>query len=248
MSMPRDNLRKIIEQAARNELATLHSEAPFASFLDRANDIFLATNDVLHNSPDSMLVMFLGRAHGAFIGAVRMGASGQLPETFMLLRGAIENALYALHIKADPAPPDRAIAWSRRSAGEAESKRVRKEFAVGNVMRTLRSRSAELHAVAAELYDRCLDLGGHPNERGHFAAATFTDVRSDGAAAFKVNLFTPDHEMRRFLLRSCAEVVVTVLYVFVEVFRERFQLTDFPNQVGRLKQHLDMLCAQYRRA
>lgn len=176
---------------------------PFATFLDRANDMFLATNDLLHNSPDSMLIMFLGSAHGAFIGAVRMAASGQLPETFMLLRGGIENALYALHIRADPAPPDRAAAWARRSGGEAELKRVRQEFAVGNVKRTLKSRSAALHDLVAELYDRCLDLGGHPNERGHFAAATFTNVDPDGTAEFQVNLFTPNRETRRFLLRSC---------------------------------------------
>src|SRR5207249_3182286 len=98
-----------------------------------------------------------------FVGAVRMAASGQLPETFMLLRGVIENALYALHIKRDPAPPALAQIWIRRSLGDTQEKQVRSEFAVGNVMKTLQAESVQIHSVTADLYGRCLDLGAHPN-------------------------------------------------------------------------------------
>jgi hypothetical protein len=238
-----DDLRSILKRAAQNESATLDHEERAADFLSRLNATFLSTNSLLVNSPDSLLIMFLGRAHSAVIGAVRMAASGQLPETFMLLRGALENSFYALHIKCDKSPPDRFTTWINRSQGPTESKRCRNEFTIANVMASLRQRSPSLHSVADQLYGRCLDLGGHPNQRGHFAASTFTNVEPGGAAEFKVDLFTPNIRTRRFLLRSCAEVGILVLRVFVEVFTERFKLTSLPQRTEDLHRELSELCA-----
>src|SRR5205823_2004225 len=106
--------------------------------------------------------LFVVRAHSAFLGATRVALSGQVPETFCLLRLAIELAWYALHI-ADDASSRRAKIWLARGDNDAATHACRTNFTVKNVHAT-HQRLAPARAVSARrLYDLLIDLGAHPN-------------------------------------------------------------------------------------
>ena len=53
----------------------------------------------------------MARAHAAWLAAVRLGMSGQVVETYPLVRMVVENSWYALHLAKDSAPPARAGVW-----------------------------------------------------------------------------------------------------------------------------------------
>jgi hypothetical protein len=112
------------------------------------------------------------RVRSAFLAACRLALSGQLVEAHAILRQAIEEAWYALHIATEPGPPAAApgesprIArweiWMRRTDDSTAKRRCKDEFTVRNV-RTSHERvdpdtAAELH----NLYEILIDFGAHP--------------------------------------------------------------------------------------
>lgn len=230
-----DTLRTLLQASTHLQESNLDREQWLADFLGSVNDIFVLSADYLTNT-EGLLILFMARAHSAFVGAVRMAASGQLAEAFMLLRGLIENGLYAVHIKADAT---RGRIWMDRHHTAEDERRVRSEFTVRRVLDTVQGRNTDLARIVRVLYDRCLDLGAHPNQRGHFATAEFG---LPDHAQFKAFLFTPDPKKIHFLLRSCGEVGVVALRLFLLVFEERLRLTPVPEDVAALHDAL----AEYR--
>jgi hypothetical protein len=232
-----DTLRTLLEASTRLQESNLDREEWLADFLGSVNAVFVLSSDFLANS-DGLLILFMARAHSAFVGAVRMAASGQLAETFMLLRGLIENGLYAVHIKSDAT---RGRIWMDRHRTAEGERRVRSEFKFRRVLGTVQAINSDLGRIVHVLYDRCLDLGAHPNERGHFASAEFQDPDD---AQFKAFLFTPDPKKIHFLLRSCGEVGVVALRLFLLVFEERLRLTPVPENVSELHEALAEYCSK----
>jgi len=236
-----DQLRDILNVATVIQESTLDRESGFATLLSEINETFLALDPLLVQC-SGLLIMFLARTHSAFVASIRLAASGQGPETFMVLRGAIENALYAIHIKHDPEAFDRGNAWLGRHIGIREGSRTRQEFTIANVKESLRRTDEELHRTCQALYDRCLDLGAHPNQRGHFAASQFSDLDNPEGPEFRSYLFTPRGKIVRFALRSCIEVGVFALRVFGFVFEERLKLTAMLTDINVLHRDAMVFC------
>jgi hypothetical protein len=111
--------------------------------------------------------MLIHRSHGAILATMRLTMSGQAIEAMPVLRLAIEEAWYALHIAKDPAPPTRARIWWNRDDSPQATQACREEFSAGNVRRThegLDPRTAALDEAALRRHDH---LRGPPQfERG----------------------------------------------------------------------------------
>jgi hypothetical protein len=80
--------------------------------------------------------MLIHRSHAAILATMRLTMSGQAIEAMPVLRLAIEEAWYALHIAKDPAPPARPRIWWNRDDDPKATDACREEFTVGNVRRT----------------------------------------------------------------------------------------------------------------
>jgi len=98
----KDSLSEFIEDAHHNTLATFANLKPEFAHLKNINDTFKKITENLLNIEKLIPGLFLLRSHASYLGAVRLAVSGQLPETFMVLRGCLENSLYALHIALIP--------------------------------------------------------------------------------------------------------------------------------------------------
>ena len=136
-----NSVTRFIDDAFNNCVATMtrFSGLPIVQMLIRINDLFFEANKIkCHPIQEILLPLFLGRAHSAYLGAVRLSTSGQVVETYMVARGCLENALYSLFIQDDPTInkeiPDRVKIWMDRAESESAGRKCRKTFASGDVL------------------------------------------------------------------------------------------------------------------
>jgi hypothetical protein len=101
--------------------------------------------------------LFLLQAHASYRGAAGLAMSGQSPQAFMVMRGCLENALYALYVHKDPGAFDR---WMCRHDSDEAKKGIRKEFTIGRAMECLEKADPRNAGIVSQLYDKTIDAGG----------------------------------------------------------------------------------------
>jgi hypothetical protein len=214
-----DRLSEFIELTWNNVLATFHKLPKTYKTICRVDEHFYVAADNLKNPSDPLVALFLLRAHSAFRAAVRLAMSGQLPEAYMVLRGALEQALYGFFINQKP---DLADVWLKRHENDQSTKKVKDAFQIVHMLGLLLKRDAALGSTVRRLYERTIDFGAHPNER-----AIITNMQrneTDESIVFNSNYTSGDGVWLRGCLKTCVEVGVACLKIFEIVFRERFRL------------------------
>ncbi len=227
-----DSLSQFIENAWHNTFATFHNLKVWYTLL---KDVHLVFDSMAHNldrTPDWFASFFLFRSHSAFLGSVRLALSGQIPEAYMVLRGCLENAFYGFYLSR--VPTSREI-WLRRHDDERSKKMMRKEFEVWHLLSALQSEDVKLHDIAKELYDRTIDLGGHPNERAFFTVMKQTE--SDSKLTFNsAYLVGNENEPAlQLALKTCAQVGICALSTFQRIYPQRFDILGLSDQLNLLK-------------
>jgi hypothetical protein len=161
----KDKLTKEIEIAFCNIGVAFINLKPYFQLLEKAFEIFDdACKSLTFSMLDSLIANSLfGRAAGCFLGAVRLSCSGQLTETWVLLRACLENSLYAFYIFGNP---ERAKIWINRHSKDKESKKKCKNtFVIKKILDELSAKSPKIAKEAEKWYNISIDWGGHPNER-----------------------------------------------------------------------------------
>jgi hypothetical protein len=178
-------------------------------------------------------VQFLFRTHSAFRTGAGHALSGQVPEAYMVFRSCLESALYGLYMAGDET---RQETWLRRHDDEAARHKVKNEFKIANVKAHLQGMDAKLHEIVDCLYDRTIDLGGHPNERVITTqiAITSTEKRH----SFSADYFLCGVVPQDLALKTAACIGVCCLDVFAHVFRVRYQLLGIDLRLDQLRQGL----------
>ncbi len=231
-----DKLSEFLDTALRNAffLFERHREV-----WKRLSAIDAAILKLGESRPRGFSAFFLLRSHSAFRASVRVGSSGQIPETYALLRTTLEWALYAAHVHEND---ERAEVWLRRHDGEtpdgaptAESEkarnRVRSEFTVRRLWEGLEQRSAPICNIAKELYDDSIDSGAHPNER-----ALSSSMRPESEGTFQLDYFTPENSLAlQAALRRICQVGVCCLEIFELLWPERFRLLGIDTELPQLR-------------
>ena len=136
----------------------------------------------------------------------------------MVLRGALEMGLYALHASTSD---ERAQIWMKREDNEETKRRCKNEFTPRTIFPELRARSPEVARVAGELYERSIDYGAHPNARG--VLTTMTHEEGETEDSFSFAYLTGDGIALRFILKSWSQNAICALDLLGLVFPKRFQ-------------------------
>jgi hypothetical protein len=74
------------------------------ALLQRVHDVFERVAAITEKESNEHLLptrFLMARAHAAWLAAVRLGMSGQVVETYPLVRMVVENSWYALHLAKD---------------------------------------------------------------------------------------------------------------------------------------------------
>ena len=214
-----DYLSLFVQNAINNTFASFHNRKKEFKILSNIDIFFKNISKNLLNPKDVLPPLLLLRTHSAYLGACRMVLSGQIAETFVLLRSIIEYSLYALHIHRNPEAGNK---WLHRHRDEPAFKAVRKEFTYSNVSKTLDDLDPSLSQITKRLYEQTIDFGAHPNERA-LSSSMMISKDEKGAEYAQVYL-CGDTENLTYGLISTARVGLCALYIFRCVFLERFEI------------------------
>ena len=225
-----DEITAFIDNARLNSFATYANLRPEYGKVAEIDVLFRKLVDYLLNTKDWFAAFFLLRAHSAFLAGAHLAMSGQAAETYASLRLCLENGLYGFYLSRNPGSRE---TWLRRHDSEQAKKTVRGEFTIRNLFDALRGVDGKEAGVAAQLYERCIDYGAHPNERA--LTVSLKQETSQDTVEFRVVYLTDDLVFFRGCLKTVAQVGASVLGIFRLVFKERFELTGLTNELNRAK-------------
>jgi hypothetical protein len=212
-----DDLSEFIDGAHANAFATF---ANLSGSYSRIRDIDSLFTELFTDfkDPDNLIGAGLGlRCHSALRAAAQLAISGQVPEAFMVLRGALELALYAHHASTSDA---RADIWLNRQDNEATRKQCSKEFTPRVMFPILRAVDKGLGDIVGKLYERTIDYGAHPNAAG--VLTTMEHKENDGDQEFSFAYFTADQVSLRFIIQTWGQVALSCLDMLSYVLPTRF--------------------------
>ncbi len=224
-----DELSAFIDLTRHNILATFANLPDRYTLIRDVDRAFLRLLENLDKPSDQLAPLFLYRGHAAWRAAVRVGLSGQVPESYPLLRIAIEHALLASFMNRHA---NKFALWSRRSDSEEDRKKVRNEFATGKLLSDLEERDRSTHAGVKELYEECIDMGSHPTDAGVFTHLVTSETPD--VVAFDTQYLMGDSPQLRYVLKMLERVGVAVLKVGHLLFKERFDLLGLSETLDRL--------------
>lgn len=162
--------------------------------------------------------------------------STQVCEAQPVLRVAIENAWYSLHVAKDPAPPTRAQVWWDRDVSPEAKRACQAEFLVGNVRRTHEDLDAATAAAMHKLYEDTITFGGHPNERGVASSLRIDRSRPD-AVTLGVGFLHPNEPAMKVTLKATVETAVGVVKTVALIYPDRFRIMSVDEEIERLVRH-----------
>ncbi|MCJ7635068.1 hypothetical protein MUP77_22095 [Candidatus Bathyarchaeota archaeon] len=230
----KDSISSFVSSAYGNCVATLtnYRNKPIIDAMITVNDVFEEASQTKCNMDDEVLLpFFFGRSHGSYLGAVRLSTSGQVPESYALMRGCIENGLYALYVKSDSTIsegiPERAKMWMERHDNDEQMKKCRGEFTYANVRKNLCEQDKELGRRISALYTFAIDCGAHPNIMGFI---TTSEISENGV---RIDLLTPGDEIVcKVAIQRTVQVGICVLSIYELIFRDRF--SDITKKLSEL--------------
>ena len=203
---------------------------PLFAHLCAIDEVYRKIVDNLNNSPEWFGAFFLFRAHCSYLAALRLSVSGQVAESYPILRSCIEASLYGFYMTYNP---NSRFLWANRHDDEKSKNACRNEFAAGKLLSFLKGVDKNLYSTVFQLYERTIDLGGHPNEQSIFSNLRRSE--SEEFIRFDLVYLAADRPTLRASLLTAAQVGITVLDVFRTIFCERFDLLDLSHQLDELR-------------
>ena len=183
------------------------------------------------------------RTHSSFLAAIRLAMSGQLSESYAVLRAAIEQAWYALHMAKDPQPPTRTTVWLCRNDDETSKSKCKSEFTIAKVRSTHESLDPATAKQLHELYETMIDFGAHPNQLGMLVAMGKSEMEQ--GINYQVGILFPEVVALAATLRMAVAVAVGALKVFQLIFPECFKLMGLDEEIKALVNELNSVFKPY---
>src|SRR5574341_521598 len=228
-----DKITDFIDNTRFNSYATYTNLRTEYNKLTEVDNVFRELINNLNNTKDWFTALFVLRAHSSFLAGSHLGMSGQAPESYAMLRLCMENGLYGLHIHKNP---ETCEIWLKRHDSAEAKRRVQNEFTIKRLFETITACDRKEAKLAKDLYDWCIDFGGHPNE----SAFTQSLKMDEGHKVVKFDIIylTGDEITLRCSLKIAAQVGASVLGIFKIVFKERYDITGLTNKLYKARHGL----------
>ena len=243
----KDPLSNYFAQAEFNERACSLRYPDIYDLLRRTDAAFGRLNEAIEKDDQDRLLMpriLVVRTRSSLLAAIRLGMSGQMPEAFALLRSAIENAWYALHIANDPDNTTRSELWLRRNESADAKRRCQQAFTVRQVRETHEAVDPATAKQFHELYEMSIDFGAHPNQLGAMGAMATSEV--ENRTTFNVGILHPAPLQLLMTMRMAIAVGIGALKVFERIFPERTKLISLDCEVEGLVRQLNVAFRRYQ--
>jgi len=211
-----------------------------SAVLEELHRILLrVTSCVQHDGRESRIVprMLMTRVHSTIVAASRLAWGGHVYEVYPLLRVAIEQAWYALHMASDPKGTVRARTWLCRNDNAEAMKQCKLEFKVGSVRGTHEALDEPSASEMQRLYEWMIDFGAHPNQMGMLSILE-RSADSDNHV-YGMPVLTASPLPRLLALRMTANVGVGVLHVFRLIYPERWRIAGLDVDTDRFAEQIE---------
>lgn len=234
----KDKLTQDIEESFCNIGVSFLDLKPHFELLKKAYEIFYGAGELLNSSTLNgfFAQSLLGRTCSCFLGAVRLSCSGQLTETYMLLRACVENSLYAFYIFDNA---EHANIWANRGKDEGSKRKCKSTFVVRNIWGELEKSSRVIEKDARKFYDLTIDWGAHPNEKSLFPNI---DRKQDGSGHL-LRIHNTDIAFMRATILATIKASLLTFRIFALVFPEVFSQANIDVKVKNLDEQFKTLMA-----
>ena len=229
----KDELSKFLDQATKKGVDTPGAVPDRYARLVEIDDAFMLVQQNLNYSDRWFVGLMFLRSHSAFRAAVRLALSGQLPEAYAIMRGAIENAMYGLHFDRNYSSID---TWLQRNNDPQTLKKAKDAFKYHTVKSTLSAVDKRTSELASRLYDLAIDQGGHPNQRSLMGSLRI--IESTEKTEVKVAYLSGDRLGMEVCLKSVAETGICCLQIFGNAFEKRFAILGIPQLLAGIVRRL----------
>ncbi|MBL9164821.1 MAG: hypothetical protein JNL18_18985 [Planctomycetaceae bacterium] len=213
--------------AWRNTVRSFSRQRAHYETLAEVDGVFRELVEHAAESPERLAGSMLIRTHGSFLAASSLALSGQIAESYALMRNALRSALHGVFIAGDA---ERQRIWVARADDEQAAERMRAAFATGPMLRHLRELDAATSAIYERLQQRTIERGAHPNAYGtlaHNGDAQPTD--------FSRAYLVTDDEVQRMALRTIAQVGICALSMFYYVFGDLYREQKLDARLAKLR-------------
>jgi hypothetical protein len=201
--------------------------------LERIHDAYGILVDGLYNTRESLIVMFVLRAHSAFLGSCRLALASQTVESYVTNRACLEAAIYGVYLHRHP---DKIPIWRDRHNDAASLQACRDTFQIGPMIKFLTESDRRVGERIAKIYGWAIDLGAHPNERALLSTTRTSEV--DGMVDLRMHYLIAEYPIIEAALKTTARAGLCALDVFRNVFPKRFELIGLDDRMRALRQGL----------
>jgi hypothetical protein len=228
-----DELSDFFNRAVWNSWSTFANQQEWFSLIRRVDAVFARLTATLRDPPNLIAAFLLVRSHSALRAAAGLAVATQLPESYVLLRSALEYPAYGLLLEGSTGLMD---TWLSRDDDPASSARARKAITWGAAKAAVRARDESgVHADRLEtLYDRCLSYGGHPNGQGVFTNVRMSPSINNDDTQFTVTHLSADSDSVRLALKTTAQVGLAALLVWRMVYPLKFTLLLLDDELAAI--------------
>lgn len=236
-----DALSTLFQTAEYNDRVTSLKFPNVYSLLQRIDAAFRHVGEAVEkDSRQELLIprLMIARTRSSFFASIRLSMSGQVAESYPVLRAGIEQAWYALHIAKDPNPPERVTVWVQRNDDESLRSKCKNEFQIRKVRSTHQSFDSTTAEQLHELYERVIDLGAHPNQQGVLTSMNLSETEEE--ITYQVGLLAPKVIPVLFALKTTVEVAIGMLKVYQLIFPERFKIMSLDDEIKALVGKLNL--------
>jgi hypothetical protein len=156
--IPQGGIEGFLDFAAEIEREAVEKNPDLVGFLSEIDDAFKPLLFQGKLKAPYLPALLMMNSYASFLGAVRTALSGQSPPVFMILRGSLESAAYALLAREEA----NAKAYYERDKNKAV---CQKAFTMGNTVIILKEIDPNLGKFFKEHYEAQIDFGAHPNTK-----------------------------------------------------------------------------------
>ena len=228
-----DSLTEFLDNAYRNRFATFVNNKDWSIRLANLDGCFMQIAKDWLNPRNLLTPLFFLRCHSAYRAACEHAMAGQVTDACPQIRVCLEYAGYALHIHKNPGLAE---VWLRRHDDDDATTTVKNEFKVSNVRATIEKANRHTAKVFAQLYERAIDFGGHPNERSITGSLKITDLGD--RKSFDLLYLHGDGLPLVHALKTTAQAGVCALEILQGAFPERFELLGVRTALLELRKGL----------
>jgi hypothetical protein len=228
--MSETGLRAFLHAANESERECLAEYKDLVTFLDKIDLLFrkfFAGEIAGHPLP---WMLFLN-AHASFLAAVRIALSGQAPPTHMVLRGAMESALFALIASCSE---ENRAAWLDR---DKDRRRSRKIYNAHDAIKLLKDDPGLFQGVS-EAYDLAIDFGAHPNLRSVVDHVSFK-VTDEGYPVTLAYLHGAPSTQGLRAVAACIEIGLFILFISPHAFPNVDKALNVHTEASDLRKEFD---------